>query len=198
MTREEAVKMLQVTRLMLMDGANQPISDLYYALDMAIEALEQTEPTISILEQVDEPTEITYQNCSDALLKMWMDNVLTDAEYNRIMDKLNTKIAKAIVHKMIDDAVLAEDAYPDLRQKMHDAVDEYEPQTDDDAYFLKLMGAVERGEISDAGANQAWYEYINHKDEPQEVCDRPQKDCENCWKQLHCRAKDEPQTERNE
>ena len=36
-----------------------------------------------------EPTEITYQNCSDALLKMWMDNVLTDAEYNRIMDKLN-------------------------------------------------------------------------------------------------------------
>ena len=43
MTREEAVKMLQVTRLMLMDGANQPISDLYYALGMAIEALEQTE-----------------------------------------------------------------------------------------------------------------------------------------------------------
>ena len=37
----------------------------------------------------DKPTEITYQNCSDALLKMWMDNVLTDAEYNRIMDKLN-------------------------------------------------------------------------------------------------------------
>jgi hypothetical protein len=31
---------------------------------------------------------------------------------------------------MIDDAVIAEDAYPDLRQKMHDAVDEYEPQTD--------------------------------------------------------------------
>ena len=41
-----------------------------------------------------------------------------------------TEIARAIVHKMIDDAVLAEDAYPDLRQKMHDAVDEYEPQTD--------------------------------------------------------------------
>ena len=40
-----------------------------------------------------------------------------------------TEIAKAIVHKMIDDAVIAEDAYPDLRQKMHDAVDEYEPQT---------------------------------------------------------------------
>ena len=45
--------------------------------------------TVSKMEQVEEPTEITYQNCSDALLKMWMDNVLTDAEYNRIMDKLN-------------------------------------------------------------------------------------------------------------
>ena len=53
MTREEAIKLLQVTRLMLMDGSNQPISDLYYALDMAIEALEQTEPTISKMEQVD-------------------------------------------------------------------------------------------------------------------------------------------------
>lgn len=41
-----------------------------------------------------------------------------------------TEIAKAIVHKMIDDAVIAEDAYPNLRQKMHDAVDEYEPQPD--------------------------------------------------------------------
>ena len=40
-------------------------------------------------------------------------------------------------------------------------------QVEDDAYFLELMGAVKRGEISDAGANQAWYEYINHKDEPQ-------------------------------
>ena len=75
MTRDEAVKMLQATRLMLMDGANQPISDLYYALDMAIEALEQTEPncsekpnnskvseiptssTISKMEQVEPQTE---------------------------------------------------------------------------------------------------------------------------------------------
>ena len=107
MTRDEAVKMLQATRLMLMDGANQPISDLYYALDMAIEALEQTEP----------------QTCDDCI---W--NV---CNYNKVdWERKDTEIAKAIVHKMIDDAVIAEDAYPDLRQKMHDAVDEYEPQTE--------------------------------------------------------------------
>lgn len=40
----------------------------------------------------------------------------------------------------------------------------------------------------------------DRKTEPQievkEKCDRPQMDCENCWRQLHCRVKDEPQTER--
>ncbi len=60
----------------------------------------KTEPTISKMEQVEDEPQT------------------------------ETEIAKAIVHKMIDDAVIAEDAYPDLRQKMHDAVDEYEPQTE--------------------------------------------------------------------
>lgn len=32
---------------------------------------------------------IDYQDCSNAMLKMWMDNVVTYGEYNRIMDKLN-------------------------------------------------------------------------------------------------------------
>lgn len=34
---------------------------------------------------------ISYLDCSNAMLKMWMDNVVTDGEYNRIMDKLNAK-----------------------------------------------------------------------------------------------------------
>lgn len=33
---------------------------------------------------------IDYQECANAMLKMWMDNIVTDGEYNRIMDKLNT------------------------------------------------------------------------------------------------------------
>lgn len=32
---------------------------------------------------------ISYVDCANAMLKMWMDNVLTDGEYNRIMNKLN-------------------------------------------------------------------------------------------------------------
>lgn len=33
---------------------------------------------------------ISYQDCANALLMMWMDNVLTDGEYYKIMDKLNS------------------------------------------------------------------------------------------------------------
>ena len=64
-------------------------------------------------------------------------------------EQTDTEIAKAVVHKMIDDAVIAEDAYPDLRQKMHDAVDEYEPQTEDEILREQcraFMGIVEQTE----------------------------------------------------
>lgn len=39
---------------------------------------------------------ISYKDCADAMLKMWMDGVLTDGEYNRIMDKLNEAQKKKI------------------------------------------------------------------------------------------------------
>ena len=41
-----------------------------------------------------EPHEIGYDDCANALLKMWMDNVLTDWVYHRIADKLNEKWGK--------------------------------------------------------------------------------------------------------
>ena len=36
-----------------------------------------------------EVKQISYTDCANAMLMMWMDKVLTDGEYNRIMDKLN-------------------------------------------------------------------------------------------------------------
>lgn len=33
---------------------------------------------------------IGYQECANAMLKMWVDYVVTDGEYSRIMDKLNS------------------------------------------------------------------------------------------------------------
>lgn len=33
--------------------------------------------------------QVSYADCANAMLKMWIDKVLTDSEYNRIMDRLN-------------------------------------------------------------------------------------------------------------
>ena len=32
---------------------------------------------------------IGYRECADAMLMMWMDDILTDGEYSSVMDKLN-------------------------------------------------------------------------------------------------------------
>ena len=95
---------------------------------------QKTEPTISKMEQVDKDINVRSkdepQTCS---VNGRPYSECTNCEHFRCTadePQTETEIAKAIVHKMIDDSVIAEDAYPDLRQKMHDAVDEYEPQTD--------------------------------------------------------------------
>ena len=60
------------------------------------------------------------------------------------------------------------------------------PQTEDE-YFLELMDAVKRGEMSDASANQAYYEYINKQ---AEESDTPQTDsgkpieCDGCGEHI--------------
>ena len=59
----------------------------------ALKALINMQPTIEPLEILPsaqpEVKEIGYAECANAMLKMWIDNVLTDGEYNRIMDRLN-------------------------------------------------------------------------------------------------------------
>lgn len=46
MTREEAILLMKSSKLALVNPkTNEPISDLYYALDMAIKALEQEYPS---------------------------------------------------------------------------------------------------------------------------------------------------------
>lgn len=86
----------------------------------------------------DEQTEWDARNCMSCKYNAWVSKECNgcNGKHYEPKDKpqTETEIAKAIVHKMIDDAVIAEDAYPDLRQKMHDAVerlDEYYPSEDE-------------------------------------------------------------------
>ena len=45
-----------------------------------IDALPSAEPEIKPIDD---------QDCANAMFRMWMDEVITDGEYNRVMDKLN-------------------------------------------------------------------------------------------------------------
>ena len=54
------------------------------ALNEAVERLKELPPAQPEVKQIG------YQECANAMLKMWMDKVITDGEYNRIMDKLNS------------------------------------------------------------------------------------------------------------
>ena len=74
-----------------------------------------------------ESVNVSLRKKADQHKEWWLaDTPLTDAEI--------TELAKEIVHKMIDNGNIAEDAYPDLRQRMHEAVerlDEYYPSEDE-------------------------------------------------------------------
>ena len=54
-----------------------------YTDDDAVEAIEGLPSAQPEIKPID------YQDCANAMLRMWMDEVITDGEYNRVMDKLN-------------------------------------------------------------------------------------------------------------
>jgi len=61
------------------------LSDYDHAHELAEDALKR----LPSAEQEIHP--ITYQDCKNALLKMWMENCLTDDEYDEIANKLLEK-----------------------------------------------------------------------------------------------------------
>lgn len=57
-----------------------------------VSGLTLAESMIDLLPSAEpQPKPISYIECANAMLKMWIDNVLTDGEYYRIMEKLNSK-----------------------------------------------------------------------------------------------------------
>ena len=71
-SRQAAIEVVQNRHMMLSKEKVLLINDL--------KELPSTQPEVK---------QISYTDCANAMLMMWMDKVLTDGEYNRIMDKLN-------------------------------------------------------------------------------------------------------------
>jgi hypothetical protein len=60
MTKEEALRHIEAAKLMLLGKDNQPVSDLYYALDIAIEALERDDPEVEFQKRFERSTFCGY------------------------------------------------------------------------------------------------------------------------------------------
>lgn len=78
MTNEYAIEILEQRKCCRECVTKCTCDECKEAFDMAIIALTETH-------------EISYKDCSNALLMMWMDKVITDGEYNKIIDRLNAK-----------------------------------------------------------------------------------------------------------
>ena len=104
----------------------------------------------------DKVQEITYQDCADAMLKMWIDDVLTDGEYNRIMDKLNAYQAMRynihnpeILDRCIWELDLSAHAYNCLTRAGIDVVGELISKTEEDIKKIRNLGKKTYAEISE-------------------------------------------------
>ncbi len=66
--------------------------------------------------------------------KGWLNErkIIEDLKDRKYDPQTETEIVREIIHKIIDNTEIAEDAYPNLRKRLHDAVDEYELQTEDE------------------------------------------------------------------
>ena len=69
-----------ITVEMFRNASLESIEDLMASGEMEDILLPPAQPEVK---------QISYTDCANAMLMMWMDKVLTDGEYNRIMDKLN-------------------------------------------------------------------------------------------------------------
>ena len=88
--------MTNIQAINLLKGLEQSLDDYCElndegktAFHMAITALEVFGNSEQLPSAQSEVKPISYTDCANAMLKMWMDKVVTDGEYNRIMDKLN-------------------------------------------------------------------------------------------------------------
>lgn len=79
-SRQVALKEIEEWISALYENAHHESASDWKMILNAIKHLPSAQPEIK---------PIDYQDCANAMLRMWMDNVVTDGEYNRIMDKLN-------------------------------------------------------------------------------------------------------------
>lgn len=89
-SRKAAIDALKEHRRLYCDDSPNTFSKLPYSEKCRVDELDTAIATLVNLPSAQpEVKKISYTDCANAMLMMLMDEVLTDGEYNRIMDKLN-------------------------------------------------------------------------------------------------------------
>lgn len=70
------------------DGSNSIDHDIFIAQETIVDCINM----IKEIEPVPEVKPYSYEYCVNAMLVMWMENILTDKEYYTIMEKLNKSV----------------------------------------------------------------------------------------------------------
>ena len=94
MTKQRIIELLEIEHECMLRGAHNDCDRDCANCNLVQDDGELHEMYTNVIAMLKKPdvrkdTPITYQDCSDAMLKLWMDDILTDGEYNRIMDRLN-------------------------------------------------------------------------------------------------------------
>lgn len=70
------------------DGSNSIDHDILIAQETIVDCINM----IKEIEPIPEAKLYSYGYCVNAMLVMWMENILTDKQYYAIMDKLNKSV----------------------------------------------------------------------------------------------------------
>ena len=82
-SRQDAIKVIEEMQMPIMRSMFPEEQFVFKGMSEALSAIKDlpyAQPEIK---------PISYQDCANAMMMMWMADVLTDGEYRRIMDKLN-------------------------------------------------------------------------------------------------------------
>ena len=89
MTKQRIIELLEIEHECMLRGAHDECDRNCAECELVQDDNELHEMYTDVIALLKEQNHITYRDCSDALLMLWMDSIITDGEYNRIMDRLN-------------------------------------------------------------------------------------------------------------
>lgn len=104
MTKQRIIELLEIEHECMLRGANNKCDRNCAECELVQDDKELHEMYTRVIATlkgqdaaVNKNSPITYKDCSNALLMLWIYDIITDGEYYRIMDRLNKAHLKGVI-----------------------------------------------------------------------------------------------------